>query len=75
MWLKFYIVNQAGDGCGREPAYFRLLKNIISIQISTIWLQEFNIEKLQLVEADKKKIKQEYDRKAKQVDVRKKMCG
>ncbi len=36
-------------------------------------IQEFNIEKLQLVEAEKKKIKQEYERKEKQVDVRKKM--
>lgn len=35
--------------------------------------QEFNIEKLQLVEAEKKKIRQEYERKEKQVDVRKKM--
>ena len=32
-----------------------------------------NIEKLQLVEAEKKKIRQEYERKEKQVDVRKKM--
>lgn len=38
------------------------------------WLfQEFNIEKLQLVEAEKKKIRQEYERKQKQVEVRKKM--
>lgn len=36
-------------------------------------LQEFNIEKLQLVEAEKKKIRQEYERKEKQVEVRKKM--
>lgn len=35
--------------------------------------QEFNIEKLQLVEAEKKKIRQEYERKQKQVEVRKKM--
>ncbi|KAK9290365.1 hypothetical protein L1049_008534 [Liquidambar formosana] len=35
--------------------------------------EEFNIEKLQLVEADKKKIRQEYERKAKQVEVRKKI--
>ncbi|GKV04304.1 hypothetical protein SLEP1_g16476 [Rubroshorea leprosula] len=35
--------------------------------------EEFNIEKLQLVEAEKKKIKQEYERKGKQVQVRKKM--
>lgn len=35
--------------------------------------QEFNIEKLQLVEAEKKKIRLEYERKEKQVDVRKKM--
>jgi hypothetical protein len=36
-------------------------------------LQEFNIEKLQIVEAEKKKIRQEFERKEKQVDVRKKM--
>ncbi|CAK7338426.1 unnamed protein product [Dovyalis caffra] len=35
--------------------------------------EEFNIEKLQLVEAEKKKIRQEYERKAKQVQVRKKI--
>lgn len=35
--------------------------------------QEFNIEKLQLVEAEKKKIRQEYERKQKQVEIRKKM--
>jgi hypothetical protein len=34
-------------------------------------LQEFNIEKLQIVEAEKKKIRQEFERKEKQVDVRK----
>ena len=40
----------------------------------TFWiLQEFNIEKLQLVEAEKKKIRQEYERKEKQVEIRKKM--
>lgn len=37
------------------------------------FLQEFNIEKLQLVEAEKKKIRQEYERKQKQVEIRKKM--
>lgn len=36
-------------------------------------MQEFNIEKLQLVEAEKKKIRQEYERKEKQVEIRKKM--
>ncbi|KAK4262849.1 hypothetical protein QN277_028353 [Acacia crassicarpa] len=35
--------------------------------------EEFNIEKLQLVEAEKKKIRQEYERKEKQVDIRKKI--
>jgi V-type H+-transporting ATPase subunit E len=35
--------------------------------------QEFQIEKLQMVEAEKKKIRQEYERKEKQVDVKKKM--
>jgi hypothetical protein len=38
-----------------------------------VFLKEFNIEKLQLVEAEKKKIRQEYERKEKQVQVRKKM--
>ncbi|GAB2300791.1 V-type proton ATPase subunit E2 [Dionaea muscipula] len=42
-------------------------------EISVSAEEEFNIEKLQLVEAEKKKIRQEYERKAKQVDVRKKI--
>ena len=35
--------------------------------------QEFQIEKLQLVEAEKKKIREEYDRKEKRVGIKKKM--
>ncbi|KAJ8451170.1 hypothetical protein Cgig2_026979 [Carnegiea gigantea] len=35
--------------------------------------EEFNIEKLQLVEAEKKKIRQEYERKEKQVQIRRKI--
>ncbi|KAJ6795568.1 uncharacterized protein M6B38_158370 [Iris pallida] len=42
-------------------------------EISVAAEEEFNIEKLQLVEAEKKKIRQEYERKEKQVDVRKKI--
>ncbi|KAI7747927.1 hypothetical protein M8C21_015776 [Ambrosia artemisiifolia] len=42
-------------------------------EISVSAEEEFNIEKLQLVEAEKKKIRQEYDRKQKQVEVRKKI--
>ncbi|KAB2621788.1 V-type proton ATPase subunit E2-like [Pyrus ussuriensis x Pyrus communis] len=42
-------------------------------EISVSAEEEFNIEKLQIVEAEKKKIRQEYDRKAKQVDVKKKI--
>ncbi|XP_068340106.1 V-type proton ATPase subunit E2 [Pyrus communis] len=42
-------------------------------EISVSAEEEFNIEKLQLVEAEKKKIRQEYDRKAKQMDVKKKI--
>ncbi|GAB4833113.1 V-type proton ATPase subunit E2 [Ancistrocladus abbreviatus] len=42
-------------------------------EISVSAEEEFNIEKLQLVEAEKRKIRQEYERKAKQVDVRKKI--
>jgi len=47
---------------------FMLLNGIV-----LFLLQEFNIEKLQLVEADKKKIRQEYERKERQVEIRKKM--
>ncbi|KAH7554651.1 hypothetical protein JRO89_XS12G0253100 [Xanthoceras sorbifolium] len=42
-------------------------------EISIAAEEEFNIEKLQLLEVEKKKIKQDYERKAKQVEVRKKM--
>jgi hypothetical protein len=35
--------------------------------------QEFNIEKLQILEAEKKRIRQEFERKTKQVDIRRKM--
>ncbi|KAH1251534.1 V-type proton ATPase subunit E [Glycine max] len=47
---------------------FMLLNGIV-----LFLLQEFNIEKLQLVEADKKKIRQEYERKERQVEIRKKI--
>ncbi|KAK3444767.1 hypothetical protein EUGRSUZ_A00792 [Eucalyptus grandis] len=42
-------------------------------EISISAEEEFNIEKMQLVEAEKKKLRQEYERKAKQVDVKKKI--
>ncbi|CAM8934734.1 unnamed protein product [Rhodiola kirilowii] len=42
-------------------------------EISVSAEEEFNIEKLQLVEAEKKRIRQEYEKKEKQVDVRKKI--
>ncbi|KAG5405058.1 hypothetical protein IGI04_011177 [Brassica rapa subsp. trilocularis] len=42
-------------------------------EISVSAEEEFNIEKLQLVEAEKKKIRQDYEKKEKQADVRKKM--
>ncbi|KAH7414636.1 hypothetical protein KP509_14G002500 [Ceratopteris richardii] len=35
--------------------------------------EEFNIEKVQIVEAEKRKIKQEYERKEKQLDIRKRI--
>ncbi|KAL5098774.1 hypothetical protein RYX36_003101 [Vicia faba] len=46
---------------------------IFFLPLEHLNFKEFNIEKLQLVEADKKKIRQEYERKEKQVDVRKKI--
>ncbi|KAI4370122.1 hypothetical protein MLD38_018503 [Melastoma candidum] len=39
-------------------------------EISLSAEEEFNVEKLQLVEAEKKKIRQEYARKEKQVEIR-----
>ncbi|WOL17088.1 V-type proton ATPase subunit E-like [Canna indica] len=42
-------------------------------EISVAAEEEFNIEKLQILEAEKKKIRQEYERKQKQVDIRKKI--
>ncbi|KEH21179.1 V-type proton ATPase subunit E isoform X2 [Medicago truncatula] len=42
-------------------------------EISLSAEEEFNIEKLQLVEAEKKKIRQEYERKERQVEIRKKI--
>ncbi|KAL6499730.1 hypothetical protein OROGR_027640 [Orobanche gracilis] len=42
-------------------------------EISVSAEEEFNIEKLQLVEAEKKKIRNEYERKDKQIQVRKKI--
>ena len=36
-------------------------------------LQEFNIEKLQLLDSEKAKIKKEYERRESQIDVKKKM--
>ncbi|XP_060202790.1 V-type proton ATPase subunit E2-like [Lycium barbarum] len=42
-------------------------------EISVSAEEEFQIEKLQLVEAAKKKVRQEYERKTKQVEVRKKI--
>lgn len=42
-------------------------------EISVSAEEEFNIEKLQLVEAEKRKIRQEYEKKEKQVEIRKKI--
>ncbi len=35
--------------------------------------QEFNIEKLQFIEAEKAKVRKEYERKEQQIDIKKKM--
>ncbi|KAJ3701098.1 hypothetical protein LUZ61_004803 [Rhynchospora tenuis] len=42
-------------------------------EISVSAEEEFNIEKLQLFESEKKKIRQEYEKKEKQVEIRKKI--
>ena len=46
-----------------------------ALTLPTFRPQEFNIEKLQLVEAEKAKIRKEYERKESQVEVKKKMCA
>jgi hypothetical protein len=38
-------------------------------------LQDFNIEKLQLLESEKAKIRKDYERREGQIEVKKKMCG
>jgi disulfide oxidoreductase YuzD len=48
--------------------------DVVELKLGRWWsIQEFNIEKLQIVEAEKKKIRQEFERKEKQVEVRRKM--
>ncbi|KAJ6865608.1 V-type proton ATPase subunit E2-like [Populus alba x Populus x berolinensis] len=42
-------------------------------EISVSAEEEFNIEKLQILEAEKKRIRQEFERKTKQVDIRRKI--
>lgn len=42
-------------------------------EISISAEEEFNIERLQLLETAKRKLRQDYDRKLKQVDIRKRM--
>ncbi|CAD6233512.1 unnamed protein product [Miscanthus lutarioriparius] len=44
-----------------------------AVEIEAAAAEEYQIEKLQLVEAEKKKIRQEYDRKEKQVGIKKKI--
>jgi DNA polymerase elongation subunit (family B) len=41
--------------------------------LSVLHLQEFNLEKLQLLEQEKAKIRKEYERRESQVEVKKKM--
>ena len=38
-------------------------------------VQDFNIEKLQLLESEKAKIRKEYERREGQIEVKKKMCA
>lgn len=44
-----------------------------SERIASLFLQEFNIEKLQLIENEKGKIKKDYERREGQIEVKKKM--
>lgn len=46
---------------------------ILPFFLKNVRCQEFNIEKLQILEAEKKRIRQEFERKTKQVDIRRKM--
>ena len=46
---------------------------LVSMARTALMLQEFNIEKLQLLEAEKAKIRKDYERREGQIDVKKKM--
>ena len=50
-----------------------MIIKLMIVWTACICMQEFNIEKLQLVESEKRRVRQEYERKEKQVDVRRKM--
>ena len=53
---------------------YRFVDVEISLLFTWPHLQEFNLEKLQLVEQEKAKIRKEYERREGQVEVKKKMC-
>ena len=52
--------------------FFYVISNELE-HLGASYLQEFNIEKLQLLESEKKKIRQEYERKEKLIDISRKM--
>jgi uncharacterized small protein (DUF1192 family) len=45
-----------------------------SKRLSLVGVQEFNLEKLNLLETEKQRIRKEYERKEAQVEAQKKMC-
>jgi V-type H+-transporting ATPase subunit E len=76
------VMNQRSDlrTSSRYQILFRFIavllqefKDIRGLYVPRACMQEFNIEKLQLVESEKKRVRQDYDRKEKQVDIRRKM--
>jgi len=58
---------------GRGPARRLLLLWRKLIWLCTLLLQEFNIEKLHLLEAEKAKIRKDFERRESQIEVKKKI--
>ncbi len=59
--------------CGRWCGVGRSNPGVVRVLTSAPRSQEFNLEKLQLLEQEKAKIRKEYERKEGQVEVKKKM--
>ena len=70
--LFYHLTSSDRQKC--QQSCNRSLLGADAISRAGLHVQEFNLEKLQLVEQEKAKIRKEYERREGQVDVKKKMC-